>query len=245
MFSSAPAIVDLDGDNLPDVVMGERNGNVNYFKNTGTPTEPQYASLPTIQVLGGISTTVIGEVVGFSTPSFIRKNDGSIMLVVGSQGGPFKAYDNVVASGTPFTLISDQWGGLDEGNRTHPAFADFNNDGILEMVVGNFRGGLSLFKTELADCSVGTNQASAVLDQLGLYASPNPADQQLTLTVSNASGSYRWVATNSMGQRIATGEQNSSSLVITTSDWANGVYFIQVLDKNGKKRGVKKVVIAR
>ena len=41
---SAPALVDLDGDGDLDLVVGENDGNLNYFKNTGTASAPVFAA---------------------------------------------------------------------------------------------------------------------------------------------------------------------------------------------------------
>lgn len=37
--------------------------------------------------------------------------------------------------------MSANWGGIDEGTRNYPAIADLDNDGLLDLVTGNQRGG--------------------------------------------------------------------------------------------------------
>jgi hypothetical protein len=39
---SAPQLFDLDKDNLPDLIIGEQNGNLNFYKNTGTSSNPSF-----------------------------------------------------------------------------------------------------------------------------------------------------------------------------------------------------------
>ena len=41
---SAPTFADLDGDGDLDAVVGAFNGTLNYYKNTGTATNPSYTA---------------------------------------------------------------------------------------------------------------------------------------------------------------------------------------------------------
>ena len=130
-------------------------------------------------------------------------------------------------------------GNVDEGSRTHPAFADLDNDGILEMVVGNLRGGLGLFKTTLVDCStVAVQQPATSKPQVQI--SPNPARDWLRLSVQPASA-LRWRALNALGQVVATGESSGSPVNIQTTGWKSGVYFIEI-SMDGQLIGQKVVV---
>lgn len=115
------------------------------------------------------------------------------------------------------------WGNVDEGSRTHPAFADLDNDGILEMVVGNLRGGLSLFKTNIG--TVALQQPAN--PEPAVHISPNPARDWLNLSVQPA-GALRWRARNALGQLVAMGESAAGPVNISTKDWQSGVYFIEI-----------------
>ncbi|MDO8971675.1 MAG: VCBS repeat-containing protein, partial [Saprospiraceae bacterium] len=150
---STPIVYDLDQDGLQDLVLGERAGDINFFKNMGTLSDPFYEVAPTVQKIGQINTRTPPEVVGMSTPVIITTPDGPI-LVTGAQRGHLEAYELLGATQDTFPNISKRWGNIDEGNRSHPAFADLDNDGKLEMVIGNQRGGLAMYRTELVDCAV-------------------------------------------------------------------------------------------
>lgn len=234
---ATPTLVDLTGDGLLDIVAGERNGNLNLFTNTGTTNNPVYPTNPTIQKLGFVDTRLPGEAVGFSTPAFIPTPDG-LLLVTGTNSGQLETYRNFSLSDT-FDLVDPMWGNVDEGGRTHPAFADLDNDGILEMVLGNLRGGLSLFTTTLVDCSTVAVQQPAA-PKPAVQISPNPARDWLRITLQPA-GPVQWRALNTLGQVIATGESRTSPVNIATSAWKSGVYFVEI-NAGGQLIGAKVVV---
>jgi hypothetical protein len=234
---AAPALYDLTGDGLLDIIAGERNGNINLFTNTGSATNPVFPLVPTIQKLGFVDTRLTGEAVGFSTPNFIPTPEGPL-LVCGSNSGELKAYRNFNLVDT-FDLIDPTWGNVDEGARAHPAFADIDNDGILEMVVGNLRGGLSLFTTTLVDCStVGTQQPG--LPEHTLTISPNPAHDRLQLELL-PSAPYRWRATDTVGREMAAGESAGGKTLVSATDWKSGIYFIEI--ETGGQRLVRKAAV--
>ncbi len=220
---SSPIVYDLDGDGLQDLVMGERAGNVNFFKNNGSSTQPSFSASPTLQKIGQIDTRVPPEVVGCSTPAIIQTSDGPL-LITGAQRGHLEAYYMQGATESPYPALSMAWGNIDEGNRSHPAFADIDNDGILEMVVGNQRGGLSLYKTELADCSVPLHTSAP--KGPSMYISPNPA-RTWTRVDWSVNAPVRWKAYNTLGQLVAEAESVTSSFDIEVKNWKSGIYILK------------------
>lgn len=237
-LTATPAILDLTGDNLPDLVVGERNGNINLFTNTGTATHPQYPINPTIQKLGFVDTRLPGEAVGFSAPTFIPTPEG-LLLVLGTNSGQLEAYQHFSLTDT-FDLVDPKWGNVDEGSRTNPAFADIDQDGMLEMVVGNLRGGLSLFRTTLVDCNTSVALQEPEASEPLVYLSPNPARDRLQLSLLPA-GPFHWRALNALGQTVAAGEQVSGSVVLDTGNWGSGIYFVEI--NAAGHRIIRKVVV--
>lgn len=181
--TSVPQIIDLNRDGKPDLIVGERSGNVNFFPNVGlvgTPFfEPDPGQAPNVEILGGLDARVPGITVGYSSPWFVEV-DGAFQLFMGIQNGPVERYGDIDDNlDGVFTLLEERVGGLDPGIRSHPALADWNQDGFLELLIGNHRGGLQLYRTELpASPTVAVAEPE---DGPSLLAYPNPFSRHLTL----------------------------------------------------------------
>jgi hypothetical protein len=237
-LASAPFIVDLDEDGLADILMGERNGNINFFKNTGTLGSPNFATTPTVQKLGDIDLRLPGEAVGFSMPVVVPTIDGGRMLVAGAQGGQLEAYTVGAPTADPWTPVSLNWGNTDDGNRSSPAIADLDADGILDMVCGNLRGGLHLYRTELADCSP-TSVFTPNAQRLPVRLYPNPVADVLHVE-ADATGAVSWRLFNTLGQVVTQGNAPSGTFVVEMQRFVPGVYLLEV--RSGGITGVQRIV---
>ena len=175
--NAAPFFADLNRDGLLDLLVGERNGNINYFENKGTSASPLFETTPDEAVLGGITTQMLGDVQGNSTPWLLDFGD-SFGLIAGSESGKLLFYTGVTDEpGATFNLQYENFGQTKEGIRIRPALADIDGDGYFELAIGNLRGGIGLFQTDLAlDGSVDVQEA--LLD-VRLSISPNPATDVL------------------------------------------------------------------
>ncbi len=246
--NSVPQIVDLDRDGKPDIVAGERRGLVSYFRNEGTPNEPHF--VPNIDsqtpagdniiVLGGIDTRYT-NFYGNATP-VILDFDGEYRIFAGSQVGYLMHYSGIDGNidGT-FTLETDYFGGLREGFNTHPAIADIDNDGILEMIVGNERGGLSLFKTNIN--TDGTSFSTHyVYNKPDVKLFPNPTSNIFNIEIVGGTNTkVNFSLLNMVGQEMRSGTFTGNAHRVDCQGLSSGIYFVR-LDIGGEVV-VEKIVI--
>lgn len=242
--SAAPQIVDLNRDGLVDLVIGEKSGNINYFQNTGTLTEPFFSDdedqSPNQEELGGIDARIIGFSTGYAVPQFIDFGD-HFELFLGTQHRTLEHYDNIDGNlSGDFAVRSENLFTHSEGNHVYPAIWDFNNDGFLDVVIGNERGGLSYFSTNvLMDGTVGTQSLSEA-PPVSIY--PNPATELLQVELSDAwEGTANWRLYNSRGQVMGTEQGTSASISIDVAPLPAGIYFLQLSGNQGQR--TEKIVV--
>ena len=238
--ASVPQIVDLNRDDLPDLVIGERNGNINYFQNRGTTTNPVFSAEPDQMVLGNVDTRIPGYTTGYSSPWFFEQ-DGQWQLLTGTEIGQLELYDDIDANlEGPFQRVSDFFGQVQEGGRTHPALADINGDGLLELAVGNFSGGLAIYRTELKGGDpVPVRDRPVLLEDLKLW--PNPAGSQVNLSLTKPTNGGLLSVYNAQGQPILEKRWEGLRTELQVDSWPSGVYWVRLEDDAGVR--VKRLVI--
>jgi hypothetical protein len=150
---STPQLFDFDWDNLPDLIIGEKGGNLNYYHNSGTSQNPVF-TLAT-DSLGKVNVTDPSvSLDGYSMPFFFRDAQDQTQVVVGSEQGEIFYFTGVDAAGvdgefqqsdTLADLIGIENFTADRGYRSAAALFDLNQDGRPELIAGNFSGGLEYF----------------------------------------------------------------------------------------------------
>jgi large repetitive protein len=131
---TAPALMDLDGDGLLDIVVGDRNGQLEWIKNAGTKRAPQWKP-------GGLYYAGIG--VGASSVPLFADVDGDGLpdLLVGNNRGQVVYYRNTGAPGAPqFQLTGTRFGDLATAAAASPALFPWNPNQPPDLVVGGQDG---------------------------------------------------------------------------------------------------------
>lgn len=176
-IASAPNILDLTGDGLPDLIIGEQNGNLNYYENIGTAGDPEFNLVS--EFWGNVDVRTPGLLTGHSTPYLFRDDAGNWQLFVGCEAGTIFHYQPTSDWTGAFTLITSSFSGLDEGEFSNVAFLDITDDNIPELLAGNYRGGISLYGDESTIDNV------TELDKNTILVFPNPVTGILFINSDN------------------------------------------------------------
>jgi len=237
---SSPFFYDLDKDGLLDMLVGERQGNINFIKNIGTATAPNFdpyvpnletdpAAEFNLQVLGQIDTRVpMVTNIGSSKPRVVVI-EGTEYLVTGTVHGALEIYELNSDLSSAFNLVDDNFGDLSIGWSISPAIADLNNDGVLEAMIGNTRGGLSGF-TNFSFDPVSTNNISRENSDFQLVQ--NLIYDRIVLA-DNLVANVRVFST--LGQLLISADAVNS---MDINQLNSGIYFVNI-EKDGLHNTVK------
>jgi hypothetical protein len=223
---ATPQLVDVDRDGDLDLLIGERNGNLNYHENFGTASAPDFDASPNSFSFGLIDTRLPGALEGSSAPR-LWDNNGSYVAIVGSESGEIWTYNNIDGnlSGAFSPLVTD-FDQIDEGRQSIPAIADITNDGIPELVVGNKRGGLSIFSSNSITAVESTNRPSIAVNIF-----PNPTQKGIFLNISNVVIEDLQIELgDALGRKLNDYYFNNSEnqIYLDLSDYSAGIYFIRL-----------------
>jgi len=243
---STPQLFDLDADGLEDLVVGEKEGNLNYYRNTGTATVPQFTNVT--DSLGKVNVTNPNiSYYGYSVPCFFRDLAGGINLLVGSEQGKVFFYPSISGnlleafeeSDSLWLLIDTLQVQVEKGYRTAPAIAELDDDGFLEMIVGNFSGGLKYYQATDPP-SVNRVKATACARRLSVTAAPVPASEQVTLSFKSPAGvrGFEYALYNLHGETLAKGSTGGSHATVCVRDFPEGVYICRAVALTGNDKGV-------
>jgi hypothetical protein len=228
----------VDGDNLLDMLIGERNGNLNYWRNVGNASAPVW-HLENDSV-GGVNSSEWWNITGYSVPFMYLNNDGDRELLLGSEDGWIHSYNNIEGNlnGT-WTEVDSTWQDLHEGERTAVCLYDFTNDGFLDAIIGNYRGGLSYWRN---DYSMSTGALDGLTSNEAFDLLPNPANDQVTIELNvPADGSFRLELLNELGQVLTATRVQDKRTHMSTRALENGVYFMRL--SNGDVRWTQRLAV--
>jgi hypothetical protein len=233
---SAPQLFDLDKDGLADLIIGEKGGNLNWYRNTGTSSNPVFILIT--DSLGRINVTdPATSYYGYSTPCFYRPSGGETLLLVGSEsgtlfyyhdidgnlGGAYTRSDSIFASvGIPSVQPAIGW-------RTAPAIGHITDNVLMDLIAGNFSGGLNYYSAHPSPQVVpGMNDPEMEFSTL-FSVFPNPVRDRLNVRLEDPArqGAYRLEVFGLNGKRVYSGTLQGDA-AISTSTWANGCYFVRI-----------------
>ncbi len=250
---STPFIYDLDEDGLPDLIIGERAGNLNYYRNTGSQYEPVFTLVT--DSLGKVMVTDFNlSYDGYSTPYVFRGADGLMRLISGSEQGVIYYFTDIEENlAGSFTPSGELWKEVDSiafdiagGYRTSAAIADLDNDGYLDLLTGNFSGGLNLYSTGLAPMVSMDVPSLRAPEIISLKVFPNPANDSFTIAAGGGdfSGPVRITLFGLTGNVVLEelhGEDEYHHVQV--SSLPEGIYVCRVTDGSGNSASARVVIL--
>ncbi|MCB0395849.1 MAG: T9SS type A sorting domain-containing protein [Flavobacteriales bacterium] len=300
---ATPQIIDVDRNGVPDILLGERNGNLNYYPNLGTATQAQFKldvkeilwqsgitvrymfngsadlsrvgigeklnafgcteapnngtfvitdvnpgamyievtnslrpdatydeaadtpgeAIPHDDFFGNVDSRQFGYFTGYSVP-FMYDNNGSYNLLVGSETGYIFRYDNIDGNlDGAFTETDTTYMQIREGQRSSVNGTDINGDGVIDLVMGNYRGGLGLFTGSKFFGTIDPNMSES---QVHIF--PNPATNTIHISCPGlmAGMHYRYQVHDMLGRLVQDGTIASHDPTIDVQAYGSGTYLL-------------------
>jgi len=180
------------------------------------------------------------ENVGFKANAF-ADGDGSINGTEGCKmpyAGSSNLRPNIKFELVPAFVETDQV--IIDGQRNSASFADFNGDGFLDAIAGNYSGGLTLYKGKMFN-DIGLEED--LISSIGFKAYPNPANNYLTLEWDDTVEDQLEIVVLDISGRSLINETVVNGRELDLSSLPHGLYIVNAISRNTPVAQFKVVVI--
>ncbi len=202
---AAPQLIDADRDGDLDLIIGERSGNLNYYENIGNPAISSFKFIT--DSFGGVDV-LKWNITGYSVP-FMYDSAGSYRMIVGSEANRsysypmgwiwfFKNIDGNLAG--KFSLVDSVYHNIWEGTRMILNGKDINNDGLMDLVIGNYTGGIALYMGDTTTTSVEELHEQTI--NFSIYPNPSTGEINIYIPELNRHDKLEINIYNSLGEII-------------------------------------------
>jgi hypothetical protein len=244
--NAAPFIYDLNKDGKPDLIIGSRYGYLAYYQNISTTAGQVKLALRNVQV-GHVNPDSM-NFINYSVP-FIGKmdNTGNDYILCGSNSGAIYRYDGFQTGNTAinYPTIDTMYSFIHDGVRSAPAVGDIDGDGKYEMVIGNLKGGLTIYSQNQA--ATINNTALVAGNTKDVRAYPNPAKDMLYFSWNKefAQAPVHVAIYAATGQLLTehTVSNSPQGTVLNITNIPSGTYFCEVV--SGLNKSVLTVTILK
>jgi hypothetical protein len=233
--NSTPQIIDIDRDGKNDLLVGERSGVLNYYKNNSSSSGLNFSIQSSN--FGGVNVTDQNSITGYSYPLLFDNGNG-YELLVGSESGKIFHYQNIDnnLAGT-FNLVDSMFQNIYEPKRLTLAMDDYNFDGYRDLMTGNGAGGVRAYQN-ITSNGVAINQNQDMYFEV----SPNPImyDEVLSIKFSSFFEIAQLEIRDVIGQLVKQDNINGEYVQIDMRGLNKGSYLITV--KSNNKMFSKKII---
>ncbi|MBA3663826.1 MAG: T9SS type A sorting domain-containing protein [Bacteroidetes bacterium] len=240
---AAPQLFDINKDGLLDLMIGGKNGQIAYYKNTGTSLNAVFTKksnfFGSVNVKGDPNLYGID---GYASPFFYDEGPQT-KLLTGSVSGqifyytiPVLTSDSCVA-----VLINNSTNYINEGAQSTVWYEDVNSDGKRDLFVGNAGGGLNFFSSKSP--FVGIEEKESIESLVNVF--PVPAQEELIISVNKIDAKKIYVLlTDVLGKQVLEASFVSNNGIIYIADLNPGIYFasIVIYSDHNNFRIVKKII---
>jgi hypothetical protein len=201
--NASPVLYDFDGDGLLDLISGKQNNQLNFYRNKGSRSNPAFNDIvPDEANLGQL----------FSGNDFPRQNGSpeifkikdQAYLLMGFNDGRITLYSiNNNDPKSRFTQLKLNLLPEHIGRQSNPAIEDIDNDGFFEILVGNERGGLNFYKTNISTTNTLTSNPQVKKEDAYLY--PNPISGNL-ININGLDKQHEFIIHDLLGRQLLNGK---------------------------------------
>ncbi len=234
--NATPQLVDVNEDGLLDLLIGEKWGNVNYYRNTGSVNSPIF-TLQTTN-FGNVDVRENGNLTGFSTPHLCKLKQGDARtLLVGNESGHILRYSNIDQNlNGIFTLQESHFSQLELGGPASVFTANLIGSDTSELVVGMFGGGMKLMEWDKQN--INGIAFTSTENNISIY--PNPSNQYTTIHSEQMIEEIR--VYNIIGIAMIDKRVYTNKIDLDTSSLLDGIYIVQIRTKKGLQNSSLEII---
>jgi hypothetical protein len=230
-YGAKPTLFDINNDGDFDLIVGEENGNLNYYENVGGASMPIFRQQS--DTWGNIDVSEWWTTIGNSAPVLFKNNQNETQLFVGSERGYIFHYDNIDGNlmGT-FNVVDTMVSQLDIGPNSCPAVGNLNNDTLIDLIIGTKRGGVALYYGS-SDISISIKE-NTYFNDIKLF--PNPANDFITIASTSLNYSLKnsyYSIYDNMGRLIIKKQLETDTISI--QELYSGFYLL-VIENESQRR---------